>query len=67
MDDKGPWMTLHDPMELHKFDPGSGTGAFQDGPPDQFGHLGHDGVAESLRSVQPMGNPIIASNSEGCG
>lgn len=39
----------------------------QNGPSDDFGNLGHYGVAEGVGSVHPAGNPIIASNSEGCG
>ncbi len=39
----------------------------QDRLSDQLGDLGDDGVAEGFRSVHPVGNPISASNSEGCG
>ena len=38
-----------------------------DGPSDDFGYLRHYGVAEGVGSVHPAGNPIIVSNSEGCG
>jgi hypothetical protein len=38
-----------------------------DRPADQLGDLGDDGIAEGLGSLHPVGNPIIASTSEGCG
>ena len=34
---------------------------------DDFGNLRDDCVSEGLGSLHAAGNPIIASNSEGCG
>ena len=44
-----------------------GNLVIQNGPSDDFGNLGNYGVAEGVSSVHPVGNPIIVSNSEGCG
>jgi len=39
----------------------------EDRPSDQLPDLGDDGVAEGPGSLDPEGNPIIVSTSEGCG